>query len=315
MASLGRVPNAEMIDGNFVDVSAVIARAASRDAGRGNGQTTSFHRSPLRAGRRRREIGSACKRAPRQIAAAHLSTLKPLIAAVFAATLSACAPLTQGDFERPRPSVFNDDFLPIVGSVAAGVRDEPRSDFEYTDAERQLRSRSWALLMPQQQDQHFQRWLAEMRRTRMISVEKTVPSRSDYVKELLSQNYRSSGARFARLEMDIRNDRVRFPPFITIANTVAEYDRVRERSMNRTADLTPEERENALGRIEENKLLIWTVQKSMRERAGIYRYALERLVIETPDDAAIGAEHELLALETDLGALGPPPGQFAVTGK
>ena len=211
--------------------------------------------------------------------------------------------------------MFNDDFLPLVGRVAAQQRDEPASDFEYTDAERQLRNRSWALLMPQQEEQYFQRWLAEMRRTRMISVESTVPSRSDYVTELLSRNYRSSGARFARLEMDIRNDRLRFPPFIETANTVAEYDRVRARSMNRTPDLTAEERKNAIGRIEENRLLTSTVQRSMRERAGIYRYALERLVIETPDNAAIGAEQELLALERDLGISGPSPDQFAVHGK
>lgn len=201
----------------------------------------------------------------------------------------------------------------MVGRVAADMRKEPTSDFDYTGPETELRSRSWALLMPQQQQQYFQRWLAEMRRTRMISVEGTVPSRTDYVRELLSQNYRSSDARFARLEMDIRNDRVRFPEFMGVANTVADYDRVRERSMNRTSDLTPEERQNAIGRIEENKLLIEAVQQSMRERAGIYRYALERLVIETPGDAAIGAEDELLALERDLGMQGAQTAQYTAT--
>jgi hypothetical protein len=115
--------------------------------------------------------------------------------------------------------------------------------------------------------------------------------------------------------MDIHDDRERYPLFVAVANTVADYDRVRERSLERTTDLTAEEQADAIGRVEENKLLVWTVQKSMRERAGIYRYALERLVIETPDNAAIGAEHELLALETDLGVLGPPPQQFAIYGK
>jgi hypothetical protein len=57
------------------------------------------------------------------------------------------------------------------------------------------------------------------------------------------------------------------------------------------------------------------VQKSMRERADIYRFALQRLVIETPDDAAIGAEQELTAFEIEIGVLPPPPPQFAVYGK
>jgi hypothetical protein len=228
--------------------------------------------------------------------------------------LGGCAPAL-GDFERPRPSVLHDDVFPGIGEIAAKHRGEPVSDFPYTDYERELRDRSWSLLMPQLERQLFQRWVSEMRRTRIISVEKTVPDRANYAEKLLSEDFRSSGARFARLEMDIRNDRTRFPEFIAAANAVADYDRVRERSLARTPDLTLEERENAAGRIEENRLLIWTVQKSMRERAGIYRYALERLVIQTPDDAAIGAERELVALETDLGVLGPPPAQFAVYGK
>lgn len=158
-------------------------------------------------------------------------------------------------------------------------------------------------------------WLAEMRRTRIISVADTVPRRDNYVKKLLSQDYRSSGARFARLEMDIRNDRALYPHFIAVANTVAEYDRVRLRSLERTPDLTREEAEDAYGRVEENRLLVWTVQKSMRERADIYRFALQRLVIETPDDAAIGAEQELTAFEIEIGVLPPPPPQYAVYGK
>ena len=311
MASLGRVPTAEMKDGNLVDVSTIPARAASCGAQRGDGQTLAFHRRPLRARRRGGESGRASERAPRQIAASHLTYFRAAIAVALTLGLGGCV---HGDFERPRPSVFNDEFLPLVGRVAADQRDEPSSDFRYTDHERELRNRAWSMLMPQLQEQYFQRWLAEMRRTRMISVENTVPDTENYVKRLLSRDYRSSGARFARLEMDIRNDRVRFPPFITVANTVAEFDRVRERSMMRTPDLTAEEREEAIGRIEENKRLIWTVHKSMRERAGTYRYALERLVIETPDDAAIDAEQELLALESELGAMGPPPGQFTVYG-
>ena len=230
------------------------------------------------------------------------------------AALGACAPAL-GDFERPRPSAIHDDVLPFLGKHAAEHRGEPVSDFRYTDAERELRDRSWSLLMPQLERQYFQRWLAEMRRTRLISVEKTVPDRDNYVRKLLSQDFRSSSARFVRLEMDIRNDRLRFPPFIVIANVVADYDRVRLRSLERTPDLLAEERANAVGRVEENKLLVAAVQTSMRERADVYRHALQRLVIETPDDAAIGAERELLAFERELGLLVAPPADVVVYGK
>jgi hypothetical protein len=170
--------------------------------------------------------------------------------------------------------------------------------------------------MPQLEKQFFMGWLAELRRTRVMTVEESVPKRGDYVRELLSKKFQSSGARFARLEMDIQNDRARYPAFVDTANTVAAFDRARARSLGEIPDATSEEAANVDGRIEENKLLVYAVQTSMRERADIYRYAFQRLMIETPDDAAIGAERALLALEREIGVLpvGSVPGT-AVYGK
>ena len=310
-----RSSDAEKTDGNPVDLSTFAARHEKRGRDRRDGQTSALHRCALRA-----PIaggGPACGKIagrPRAITAAALKRFSlALVACLLGVAQGLSAPL--GDFGRPRPSVIHDDVLPFFGKLGAKFRKEPVSDFRYTDYERELRDRSWALLMPQLERQYFQRWLAEMRRTRIISVEDTVPSRDNYVKKLLSRDYRSSGARFARLEMDIRNDRALYPNFVVVANTVAEYDGVRLRSLERTPDLTREETEDAYGRVEENRLLVWTVQKSMRERADIYRFALQRLVIETPDDAAIGAEQELTAFEIEIGVLPPPPPQFAVYGK
>jgi hypothetical protein len=314
MASLGRVPNAEMIDGNITDVSAPTSPSAPSGAESGNGPAASVHRNPLRAG----PAGGRREAAPssRQIAAAYLRHLRcALVPCALAALLGACAP-TLGDFERPAPSVFSDDVLPFAGKQAAKHRKEPVSSFRYTDHERELRDRAWSLLMPQLEKQFFMGWLAEFRRTRVMTVEKTVPKRNDYVRELLSENFRSSGARFARLEMDIQNDRARYPAFVETANVVASFDHVRERSLAEVPDATPEETANAIGRIEENKLLVYAVQTSMRERADIYRYAFQRLMIETPDETAIGAERALLALEREIGVLpAEMPAKVAIYGK
>lgn len=211
-----------------------------------------------------------------------------------------------GDFERPKPSVLSDDVLPFAGELASKYRKEPRSDFPYTDHEREMRDRAWALLMPQLDKQFFMGWLAELRRTRILTVEKSVPKRDDYVRELLTEDFRSSGARFARLEMDIENDRARYPGFVEAANTVASFDRVRERSLEEVADASVEERQKTYGRIEENRWLVYAVQTSMRERTEIYRYAFQRLMMQTPDATAVGAERALLALERDIGLRGLP---------
>lgn len=239
-----------------------------------------------------------------------------MLPCALAALLAACAP-TLGDFERPAPSVLSDDIMPRAGKLAAGWhRKEPVSDFRLTDHERELRDRAWSLLMPALEKQFFMNWLAELRRTRMMTVEKTVPKRNDYVRELLSKNFRSSGARFARLEMDIQNDRARYPLFVDVANTVASFDRVRERSLAEVPDASAEEIQNAYGRIEENRLVVYAVQTSMRERADTYRYAFQRLMIETPDATAVGAERALMALENDIGVLPfGMPQKLAVHGK
>jgi HD superfamily phosphohydrolase len=224
---------------------------------------------------------------------------------MLALSLAACAP-TMGDFERPKPSVLSDDVLPFAGELASKYRKEPRSQYPFTDQERELRDRAWALLMPQLSQQFFMGWLAEIRRTRILTVEKTVPKRDDYLRELITDDYRSSSGRFARLEMDIQNDRTRYPGFVQTANVVASYDRVRERSLEEVTDASAEERDSTLARIEENRWLVYAVQTSMRERADIYRYTFQRLMMQTPDAAAVGAERALLALERDIGVRGLP---------
>jgi hypothetical protein len=303
MATLGRVPNAEILNGNSTEVSGTVSRSARPRAASGAGQAAPLHRHTLRARAGHGRRGEAAA-APGQIAAANLTFFRAAaLPCMLVLSLAACAP-TMGDFERPAPSVLSDDLLPAAGRVAADLyRKEPVSDFRYTDHERELRDRAWSLLMPQLEKQFFMNWLAELRRTRLLTVEKSVPKRGDYVRELLSKDFRSSGARFSRLEMDIQNDRARYPGFVETANTVAAFDRVRERSLGEMPDASAEERQNAFARIEENRWLVYAVQTSMRERAGIYRYAFQRLMIETPDATAVGAERALLALERDIGLL------------
>ncbi len=80
---------------------------------------------------------------------------------------TACA--APGDFGRPRPSVWNDTLLPATGSIAARLRDEPASRYGLTDDEAELRDRAWRFLMPAHERQWFERLVAELARTRIIS--------------------------------------------------------------------------------------------------------------------------------------------------
>jgi hypothetical protein len=230
-----------------------------------------------------------------------------------AAVLAGCAAPT-GDFGRPRPNVINDEILPKAGMIAASLREEPVSRFRLNDAEIELRNRAYVFLMPASERAFVERQFAEWRRQRLIRPGALRFGREAYVRDLLGVRYRSSSARFAKLDTDIRADGMRIDPFVDAAAEVARLDRVRLESLQRIPDITPSERAQAHARVDENAMVIGWVHGALEERAIAYRYALERLIIETPDDRAIEAESALIVFEAHLAELrgyAPPNGAYA----
>jgi hypothetical protein len=77
-------------------------------------------------------------------------------------------------------------------------------------------------------------------------------------------------------------------------------DTVRERGLAGIGRITPQEREIAMARIAENRMLIGWVYRRLGERVQGYRFALERLLVKTPAPAAVDAERALRAYEERL---------------
>jgi hypothetical protein len=218
--------------------------------------------------------------------------------AVIAALLliaGGCAAPT-GDFGRPRAGVLNDNIMPLAGDTAAWVRGEPVSAAPFTDDERQLRDLAYAILMPPDERQTWERMLAEWRRTRLMPEQRTHPNPSDYADLLLRTSYRSSTARYTKLMDDIRADSTRPAPFFNVAARVAEMDEVREKAIAQMWQVSPNEREHASIRIAENRMIVDWVQRRFAERYAGYQLALDRLVVATPAPAAIEAERALAIL-------------------
>ncbi|MCC6946901.1 MAG: hypothetical protein IT539_03955 [Bradyrhizobiaceae bacterium] len=211
-----------------------------------------------------------------------------------------------GDFGRPRVSVFNDKILPKVGGVAAWLREEPVSFGPLTDDERKLRDLAYAILMPPDNNQLWERTIAEWRRTRILPEDMTRPNPADYSTELLETPYRSSTARYARLIEDIRVDSTRPGPFYVVAARVLEMDDVRAKALANMPHLSPEEREQAAARIAENQMIVDWVQQRFAERHAGYQLALERLVVATPAPAAVEAERMLATFRVRLTEFQPP---------
>jgi hypothetical protein len=99
---------------------------------------------------------------------------------------------------------------------------------------------------------------------------------------------------------DIRNDGTRIEPFFMTARHVLDMDSKRAQSLSYIPDLQEAERANALTRISENHLVIGSVHRSLTERAGAFRYALERLVIANPSPMAVEAERALNRLRMQI---------------
>jgi hypothetical protein len=89
---------------------------------------------------------------------------------------------------------------------------------------------------------------------------------------------------------DVRDDLTRFEPFFATASRVIDLDRKRDASLKLVSELSPRERADAVARMEENSLIVQWVQQCLERRVSSYRWALERLVIQAPDNLAADAD-------------------------
>src|SRR4029453_8816192 len=111
-----------------------------------------------------------------------------------------------------------------------------------------------------------------------------------YGRNLIDEPHRSHTSRYSVLIDDVRNDITRFEPFYTTAARVIELDRRRNDSLKLVSELSPRENADAIARMEENALIVQWVQQCLERRISSYRWALERLVIQAPDNTPADAD-------------------------
>ncbi len=217
--------------------------------------------------------------------------------------LAGCAPRI-GDFGRPADKEgarYGNDFL---GNGAAEDRHEPVSSFKFTDDEIELRDRAWHFLMPENDRFFFDRFVADWKIKRRlppwVSSDKTA-----YYRNLDGRSAVSPASRYATLGADIEADLLLIAPFREISARVMEGDRVRFGMLAAIRDIEERETCDVNDRVSENILLMGWVYRSWLQRVRDYRYALQRLVISTPQHQAIPAERLLRQLEAEIAAIDP----------
>ena len=226
-----------------------------------------------------------------------------------AACLAACRPT--GDFGRARPSTINDDILPLAGKLAATLREEPVSWFRMTDDEEILRDRAWAFVRPPHVGDWWLGTLVEGQRTRILPELDPRFDRTRYYAYLRSDPYRSSEGRWNRVISDMQGDAMLVPPFCAVAARVRRTDVERLVTLERQAPDPAFERD-AYARVAENNAVMSWVWRALGFRVDSYRFALDRLAVETPSGLRPEAERVFAALAATRCGDAPPVRRVAI---
>lgn len=220
--------------------------------------------------------------------------------------LAGCA---SGDFGRTRSTFSSDDMHAWLGPEATGSLGEPASAFPLTDSERLLRDLAYPFIEPPRQRPFWAGVFGDYVPISPPWKQKVVFDRTIYGRKLLAEPTRSATSRYNQLIEDIRDDITRLEQFAPVAVKVADLDSKRHASLAYVSQPAPVEMKDSVARIRENALIVEWVDICLQQRIASYRWALERLVIATPDPLAVQAEQVLTQLvqRTALPAVAASP--------
>jgi hypothetical protein len=225
-------------------------------------------------------------------------------ALLFSLTIAAFAPAhaADGDFGRPRPSLLDGLIAPqFWKGPTTGL-----SSYPLTDAETELRDRAYTLIRPVEPRIEFDVVIARFRIPQVLPPTAAHVDRTAYGRNVLWMPGRSEASMYNQLIDDMAGDAQLIAPFVALACHIADLDAKRARSLHYVAELTADQREEALGRIAENRGTVLWVRDALHQRAASYRYALEHLVIAVPSGRAVETERRLRQFEAAVAAADGP---------
>jgi hypothetical protein len=195
-----------------------------------------------------------------------------------------------GDLGRTRQDFLNDDMHRWIGGEATSSVGLRASQFQPTDSERLLRDLAYPLIEPPHSRPAWKSVFGDYKPLPSPWRQQVVFDRTMYGRTLIDEPHRSHSSRYAQLIEDVRDDITRFEPFFAAAVRVIDLDRKRDASLAHISQLSPREHADAVARMQENSLIVQWVQQCLERRISSYRWALERLVLQAPDNLAADAD-------------------------
>src|SRR5437899_3607841 len=233
-----------------------------------------------------------------------------LVLFLIGAALGGCS---GGDFGRTRQDFRNDDMHRWLGAEATGSVGLSASRFQLTDSERLLRDLAYPLIEPPHSRPAWKSVFGDYQPLPSPWRQHAPFDRTAYGRMLIDEPHRSHSSRYAQLMEDVRDDITRFEPFFADAVRVLELDKKRNAGLALVSELSPREYADAIARMQENTLIVQWVQQCLEQRISSYRWALERLVIQAPDN--IAADADRLIGELAAQTANPPVAAQPVIGR
>jgi hypothetical protein len=206
---------------------------------------------------------------------------------LIAITLGGCS---GGDLGRTRQSFRNDDMHRWIGLEATSSVGLRGSQFQLTENERLLRDLAYPLIEPPHSRPAWKSVFGDYKPLPSPWRLAVIFDRTAYGRILIDEPHRSHSSRYAQLIEDVRDDITRFEPFFAAAVRVIDLDRKRNASLAHVSDLSPRELADAVARMQENSLIVQWVQQCLERRIASYRWGLERLAVQAPDNMAADAD-------------------------
>lgn len=217
-------------------------------------------------------------------------------AAIVLLSLGLCG-CSGGDFGRTRADMRNDDMHAWIGVEATASVGLRPSQYQLTENERLLRDLAYPLIEPPHSRPAWKSVFGDYRPMPAPWRQTPLFDRTAYGRLLIDEPHRAHDSRYAQLIEDVRNDLTRFDPFYFTAAKVIELDKKRNAALQFVSELSPRERADAIARMEENALVVQWVEQCLQRRVSSYRWALERLVLQAPDNIAADADRLIGELE------------------
>jgi hypothetical protein len=202
-------------------------------------------------------------------------------------TLGGCS---GGDFGRTRQDFLNDDMHRWLGGEVTSSVGLRASQFQLTDNERLLRDLAYPLIEPPHSRPAWKTVFGDYQPLPSPWRQQVLFDRTAYGRILIDEPHRSHSSRYAQLMEDVRDDITRFEPFFASAVRVVDLDKKRNAALAHISGLSPRERDDAVARMQENSLIVQWVQQCLERRISSYRWGLERLVLQAPDNMAADAD-------------------------